>query len=359
MTDLFKDFTFPVKYEHFNAPIRNADDIRLLIVDARTNIVTHDYFNNLGQYLNDDDLLIFNDVGISPSRLTARTDQGQDLDLCFLMTDPEDPQQWELIVLAHDKAPVSGRFNAYEGKLSGELLGKTRDFDGGYWVERDKYDGYRGLARIDQSPGLVRRLLDSKGTYMHPWYANLNTLDRSRLNPAMTRKAGGVLLSEPSRRIDSGMLAAFEARGIEKQFVSLWMSFSWNQAEPNTDLEEYAMNEEEYEVSQETIDAVLRAKSQRRRVVSVGTSGARCLESLGDTAEARSGRTDLFIKPGFPLRYCDALLTNLHNSMGTHVIMASAFASTDLVMEACRQAVDRNYYFGIHGDSMLVLPPHH
>lgn len=359
MKDSFENYSFPVEYENFDAPVRDPRDIRLLIVDAKTNTVTHDFFSNLGRYLNDNDLLIFNDVGISPSRLIARSESGQELDLCFLMTDREDPQQWELIVLAHDTAPTSGRFSAYNGKLSGELMGKTRDFDGGYWVERDKFDGYRGLAHVDQSPELVRQLLDSDGTYMHPWYADLNALDRSRLNPTMTRKSGGVLLSEPSRRIGPEMLSAFEARGMESQFVSLWMSFSWNQATPDTDLDNYAMNEEEFEVSQETVDAVLRAKSEKRRVVSVGTSGARCLESLGSPPKACAGRTDLFIRPGFTLRYCDVLLTNLHNSMGTHVIMASAFANTELVMDACRQAVERDYYFGIHGDSMLVLPSDH
>ncbi len=235
------------------------------------------------------------------------------------------------------------------------MLGKSKAFDGSYWVEHHRYVGYRGWIEVEQSPAEIRALLEKEGHYMQPWYADLNGLVAEQRNPFLATRPGGILLSEPSRRITPDMLQGFEARGISKTFISLWMSFSWNQAQAGTDLKDYSMNEEEFEVLPEALDQVTTARSAKRRVISVGTSGVRALESLAHPPQPCRRRTDLFIQPGFDFRFCDGMLTNLHNSMGTHVIMASAFGGAELVIEACRQAVERGYYFGIHGDSMLVL----
>jgi S-adenosylmethionine:tRNA ribosyltransferase-isomerase len=351
MTSLFEDFCFPVEDNDFDTPPRRNEEVRLLVVDAENGSIAHDYFDNLGHYLRDDDLLVFNDVGISPSRLTATTQNGNRFDLCFLLNDPADDRQWEAIILADSRPPHSGLFTALDGKITGSLEGRISDFDGGYWIQRHKFKGYRGSIRVDQHPDSIRKLLDRYGKYMHPWYADINELPEESLNPEITNKKGAVLLSEPSRRMSSEMIETFRQRGIDECFISLWMSFSWNQATPETDLAAYKMNEEEFEVGQETIEKILRTEDRKQRVISVGTSGARALESLPNPPVPTKGRTDLFIHPGIELKYCDALLTNLHNSMGTHVIMASAFANTDIIMEACRQAVEKGYYFGIHGDS--------
>jgi S-adenosylmethionine:tRNA ribosyltransferase-isomerase len=193
---------------------------------------------------------------------------------------------------------------------------------------------------------------------MHPWYANLNELPEHVLNPATTTRLGSVLLSEPARRITTELLDGLRRRGMTTTTISLAMSFSWNQATADTVLADYSMNEEEFSVPESAVTAFTKALSAGHRVVSVGTSPARAMETLALPPCASTGRTDLFISPGFRFKYCHDLLTNLHNSMGTHVIMATAFGGREHVLRACEEAVERGYLFGINGDSMLVLGAH-
>jgi S-adenosylmethionine:tRNA ribosyltransferase-isomerase len=195
----------------------------------------------------------------------------------------------------------------------------------------------------------------SDGEYMQPWYADLSALAPSELNPQVSDIERGVLLSEPSRRFTSEMLDELRRKKVQSVFVSLAMSFSWNQSKPDMRLSDYKMNAEEFELPAESAEILRTALAERSRIISIGTSCVRVLESVSVPPSAVRSRTNLFISPGFEFRYCDALLTNLHNSMGTHVIMASAFGGRELVIEACRQAVKENYRFGIFGDSMLVF----
>ena len=193
---------------------------------------------------------------------------------------------------------------------------------------------------------------------MHPWYVDLNELPESTLNPITSSKPGSVLLSEPARRFTAEMLKDLRDRRIAFMYVSLALSFSWQEFKPDQRLTEYAMSPEEFAVSPEAIDLLTRSLKDNRRIISIGTSGIRVLESLPIPPAPAAGRTNLFVSPGFRFKYCDALLTNLHNPKGTHVIMACALGGRELVLEACRQAADRRYRFGIHGDSMLILGNH-
>jgi S-adenosylmethionine:tRNA-ribosyltransferase-isomerase (queuine synthetase) len=280
------------------------------------------------------------------------------VDICFLLKDGQDEHIWDVVVLSEQGFPQTGSFELANGSIRGEFLGKTLDFDGAYYIERNRYHGYRGLARIQASAENLRRVLQTSGKYMHPWYVDLNQLPESMLNPLTSSKLGSVLLSEPARRFTAEMLADLRDRQIAFMYVSLALSFSWQEFEPNQRLTHYTMSPEEYAVSQEAVDLLGRSLKEQRRIISIGTSGIRVLESLPYPPAAAAGRTSLFVSPGFRFKYCDGLLTNLHNPKGTHVIMACALGGRELVLEACRQAAERNYTFGINGDSMLILGDH-
>jgi S-adenosylmethionine:tRNA ribosyltransferase-isomerase len=359
MDDLrFQDFAFHVTPAHFQAEQRAIEEIRLIVVDAVAGTIHHDWMSNIGTYFTSNDTLVWNDIGISRSRLSGTASTGEGVDICFLLKDPQDDHIWDVVVLSEQAVPQTGIFKLADRPISGEFLGKTLDFDAPYYIKRDRYQGYRGRVRIQASAEELQQVLQTSGKYMHPWYVNLNELPESILNPITAPKSGSVLLSEPARRFTAEMLTELRGRQIAFMYVSLALSFSWQEFTPNQRLNNYAMSPEEYAVSQEAIDLLRRSLKEQRRIISIGTSGIRVLESLTLPPTPAAGRTNLFVSPGFRFKYCDGLLTNLHNPKGTHVIMACAVGGRELVLEACRQAADYGYRFGINGDSMLILGSH-
>jgi S-adenosylmethionine:tRNA ribosyltransferase-isomerase len=354
----FQDFAFDATPAHFQGEQRPIEEIRLIVVDAVTGTIQHDWMSNIGQYFTSNDTLVWNDVGISRSRLGGIVSTGATVDICFLLQDTQNEHIWDVVVLAEHDLPQSGAFELADGSICGEFLGKTLDFDAPYYLERDRYQGYRGRVRIQARAEELRHVLQASGMYMHSWYVNLNELPESILNPITAHKSGSVLLSEPARRFTAEMLADLRDRQVAFMSVSLALSFSWQEFTPNQRLTDYTMSAEEYAISQPAVDLLTRSLKEKRRIISIGTSGIRVLESLPVPPLPAAGRTNLFVSPGFQFKYCDGLLTNLHNPKDTHVIMACALGGRELVLEACRQAADRRYRFGINGDSMLILGNH-
>lgn len=352
----FRDFDFAVSEKQFERGPTESNHVRLLVVDARNESIHHDTFANLANCFGPDDVLIENAAGIGRSRLQGVAEGGQSIDICFLLDRIEN--QWECVVLGDAvDPPETGSFDLAGGRVKGRFLGKTQDFDGPYWIERNRYRGYRGIVEISLDSHALRRELDARGSYMHPWYTNLNDLPEESLNPPGVTQATAALLAEPARRMTKEIRTALTERGVERVIITLFMNFSWQQARADQRLVDYRMNPEKIAMTQDEVAKLRKALTAGKRVTSVGTSGIRVVESLPDLERGYSGETDCFIAPGFPFRHSHGLLTNLHNPMGTHVIMAAAFGGHALVMEAYRQAVERGYHFGIHGDSMLVFAP--
>lgn len=351
----FKDFGFDLPQELFvNDSIRPTSDIKLIVVNGITGEIIHDKMENVTNYFDNNDILVFNNSGITRSRLKATFGPKEEvLDICFLLQEGE--KLWEVVVLYEGDDPIGNDIKFTDCAMTGKILNKTGEFDGGYWVEHNRYKGYRALVEITEDIDFLRKELKQKGLYMHPWYADLNSMDESLLNPVTSNTLGSVLLSEPSRRITKEMVDVLKAKGCKFIHPQLNMSFSWKPVKAEQYLDEYEMNYEEYYISQEDCDVINEGVKNNRRIVSVGTSGVRILESLDTPAKEAKGRTNIFVKPGHEFKYADCLLTNLHNSMGTHVIMASAIANRELIIKACEIAVKTGYRFGIYGDSMLVI----
>ncbi|MDD2476764.1 MAG: S-adenosylmethionine:tRNA ribosyltransferase-isomerase [Dysgonamonadaceae bacterium] len=351
----FQDFAFDLPQELFvNEYYRRVEDIRLIVVNANDKTITEDCFINVDKYFDQNDTLVFNDMGIAPSRLNVKLSNGQEIIICFLMKSLKKSNQWECVILYEEDYPVGEAFSIRD-RITGTILQKTLDFDGGYWVEKDRYKGFRGLVEISCDTTTLMNELNQNGDLIYPWYANLDQLPKKILNPITSEKTGGILVSEPARRFTPEILNKLSAKQVDIMKPSLKMSFSWRLFQPEQKLSEYKMNAEEFEVEQKDINILQKSIKENKRIISIGTSGVRMLESLNYPLKPTSGRTDILIKPGHKFKFVDGLLTNLHNSMGTHVIMGAAIGGIDLVLEACRLAVKNGYGFGIHGDSMLIL----
>ncbi len=351
----FGDFNYRVAPEQFAGRDReSSEDIKLVVVNAITGEVRLDRYVNIGTYFNTGDTLIWNNTGVSPSRLDGCDDNGVLVSICFLMTeDDAGPTVWDAIVLAEGEAPTEGTFKL-DGNVVGDFLGKRQDFDAQNWIKKDKYSGYRGLVRLHADEAFLRDALNRHGKYMHPAYSEWE-MDPVTLNPLRTDRLGGVLVSEPARRFTKEMLSSFTARGINSVDVSLRMAFAYHPQVPATSLDDYALNPEEYEISTETAAQLRQTLSGSGRVFSIGTSTVRVLETLQCPTRASRGRSNIFIRPDTDIRHVDCLLTGLHNPMSTHVMMATAFGGRELVLKACQCAADEGYRFGVHGDVMLIL----
>jgi S-adenosylmethionine:tRNA ribosyltransferase-isomerase len=352
----FRDFDFKVADRQFARGPTAPEDVRLVVVDARDGSIAHDTFPNLASYFGSDDLLLENSAGIGRSRLQGVADNGVRIDVCFLLDRSENC--WECVMLGDGvQAPEAGAFELAGGAVKGRIIERTQDFDGPYWIEKNRYHGYRGLVEISVGPKTLRAELDARGSYMHPWYTNLNDLPEETLNPAGITSATAALLAEPARRMNGEIRNALHARGVDRAVITLFMSFSWQQSRPDQRLADYQMNPEEIAMAEDEVAKLRSALAAGKRVTGIGTSGIRVVESLPSLERGYSGLTDCFVAPGFRFRHSHGLLTNLHNPMGTHVIMAAAIGGHDLVMKAYRECVELGYHFGIHGDSMLVFAP--
>jgi S-adenosylmethionine:tRNA-ribosyltransferase-isomerase (queuine synthetase) len=169
----FQDFAFDATPAHFQGEQRAIEEIRLIVVDAVSGTIHHDWMSNIGTYFSSNDTLVWNDVGISRSRLQGTASIGESVDICFLLKDTHDDHVWDVVVLAEQGLPQQGTFALADGSICGEFLGKTLDFDGPYYIERGRYQGYRGRVRIQASAEELRHVLETSGKYMHPWYVNL------------------------------------------------------------------------------------------------------------------------------------------------------------------------------------------
>ncbi len=352
----FRDFNFTVDQSRFERQQTPLAEIRLMVVDVESGSITHDFFKNLPSYFSSKDVLVSNRCGIAPSRLKGVSSSGVCVDICFLLQTDKNSFSWEVVVLFEDSKDVieNGTFSLADGLITGSLQRKTQDFDASYWVEKNRYSGYRGIVELDQSPIELREILDRTGMLMTPWYTDLNVLLPEDINPfGVTEPSPHI--SEPARRISQKMFTEFEANGTKLLHISLAVSFSWKPTKPDIRLTDYEMNPEEFSVSPKVIEELESLLKNGKRVTSIGTSGVRALESLGTPPKPVRACTDLFISPGFNFRYVDSLVTHFHNPMGTHIVMAAAFSGLDLIMHAYQIALQEGYYFGIHGDAMLII----
>nr|VFJ96762.1 MAG: S-adenosylmethionine:tRNA ribosyltransferase-isomerase [Candidatus Kentron sp. H]VFJ97835.1 MAG: S-adenosylmethionine:tRNA ribosyltransferase-isomerase [Candidatus Kentron sp. H]VFK03270.1 MAG: S-adenosylmethionine:tRNA ribosyltransferase-isomerase [Candidatus Kentron sp. H] len=355
MSLTFGDFAYDAPNESFaNDFGRPLSEIKLLVVDQNGEIHIGPFMEII-DFFQKGDHLVWNDVGISESRLSGITEpDGVGIDISFQI--PQDDFVWEVVIFSDTgMPPESGEFSLLSGTIKGEFLGKDEEFDGGYWIKRNTYQAYRGKVKIDHDEPALRALLEQSGKYMHPWYNDLNSYSPEQLNPVITEKTGAALLSEPSRRFSQPMIDELTNKGVEHVKVSLYMNFSWNVPQADVRLSDYHMNEERIVVGESAVESLQRAMDKKNQIISIGTSGVRALESIDKPLHPFDGKTDIFISPEHEMKYCDALLTNLHNTMDTHLIMAAAFCRQERIMAAYDRAVKEKMRFGIFGDSMLVF----
>ena len=323
-------------------PSEQRSDCRLLCVDGASGELAHRRFPDLLELLEPGDLLVFNDTRVIPARLHGHKASGGKVEM--LLERPLDAHRG-LAHLRSSKSPKPGTELIFEGGIHAVVEGRR--------------DALFELRFLGETP--LIQLLEAHGHMPLPPYIDREdeSTDRERYQTVYARRAGAVAAPTAGLHFDEPLLEALAAKGVERAFVTLHVGAGTFQPVRVDDIREHVMHSEWLEVNEEVCAKVRAAQAAGRRVIAVGTTSVRCLESAclksgsGEIAPYR-GETDIFIYPGYQWRCVDALITNFHLPESTLLMLVSSFAGYDTTLAAYAEAVAQRYAFFSYGDAMFL-----
>ncbi|MHB0776755.1 tRNA preQ1(34) S-adenosylmethionine ribosyltransferase-isomerase QueA [Halomonas sp. WWR20] len=320
-------------------PSEQRSDCRLLCLDGGSGVIEHRRFPDLLERLTPGDLVVFNDTRVIPARLHGCKASGGRVEM--LLERPLDAHRG-LAHLRSSKSPKPGTELIFEGEVRAIVEGRR--------------DALFELRFLGDTP--LIELLERHGHMPLPPYIEREDelADRERYQTVYARHDGAVAAPTAGLHFDEPLMAAMRERGIETAFVTLHVGAGTFQPVRVDDIQNHQMHREWIEVSDSVCEQVRAAKARGNRVVAVGTTSVRCLETASQSGEIAPyrGDTDIFIYPGYEWRCVDALVTNFHLPESTLLMLVCAFAGYAPVMQAYREAVEQRYAFFSYGDAMLL-----
>lgn len=351
--DLF-DFDLPEELIA-QTPLANRTASRLLTLNKRTGEVGHHQFEDLLQLVEAGDLLVLNDTRVIPARLFGfKRDTGAKAELLLLKSLGDD--RWEALVKPgkklHTGAVIDfGETEEDSAQIRNPLLTAI--------VEEEKDMGGR-IVRFEYS-GIFNELLDRLGQMPLPPYIKETLPERERYQTVYAKHEGSAAAPTAGLHFTEGFLDKLKGKGVSLAFVTLHVGLGTFRPVSADTIEEHEMHAEFYILPQETADAIRETHARGGRVIAVGTTSARTLETVAKICEdngtelaAAQGWTSIFIYPGYTFRLVDAMLTNFHLPKSTLIMMISALAGREQVLAAYREAVERRYRFFSFGDAMFI-----
>lgn len=334
------DFHFELPAELIaQRPADSRGDSRLLLLDGASGAISDRQFSHLPELLQPGDLLIFNDTRVIPARLYGTKESGGKVEVLVERILEENR------VVAHlraSKSPKAGSWLVLENDIDVKVVGR--------------HDALFEL----QFPGPVLELLERYGRMPLPPYIEREAAesDSERYQTVYANRPGAVAAPTAGLHFDEAMLQRIEELGVEKAWVTLHVGAGTFQPVRADDIRDHVMHSEYLEVPPETVEAVRRTRARGGRVIAVGTTVVRSLESAARPGELEpfQGETDIFIYPGYRFRVVDALITNFHLPESTLLMLVSAFAGYEETRAAYRHAVAQRYRFFSYGDAMFILP---
>ncbi len=333
---------------------------RMMVIDRATGATQDDLFSNIGQHLRRGDLLVLNDSRVIPARLYARRTLRREREkptgrIEVMLTEPEGENRWRALVRPGRKVAIGERlvFPA----PSGEILLEAEVLDRGQFGER-----LLEFASVNDSiAGGFYAVLDRIGHMPLPPYIHRDdaAADRERYQTVFAQERGSVAAPTAGLHFTPEILAQLPSKGIEITRITLHVGLG-TFAPPRVErVDEVHLHRERYTIGAAAADAVNRAVAEGRRIVAVGTTTVRTLESLAQKfkpgrLQAYSGATEIFISPGFEFRLVSALLTNFHLPQSSLLMLVSAFAGREKVLAAYKHAVHEKYRFFSYGDCMFI-----
>lgn len=338
-----KDFDYELPQELIaQDPLEDRSGSRLMVLDRQTGAITHKIFKDILDYLAPGDCLVINNTKVIPARLFG-VRVGTEAKIELLLLRRQEGDVWETLVKPGKKCRIGTQISFGDGLLTGEIIDVVED---GNRLIRFCYEG------------IFEEILDRLGQMPLPPYITHQLQDKNRYQTVYARFDGSAAAPTAGLHFTPELLDAIRAKGVTVAEVTLHVGLGTFRPVKADTVEEHHMHSEFYRIEQSEADKINAAKAAGGRVIAVGTTSTRTLESaaLADgTIPAKSGWTDIFIYPGYTFRVVDALITNFHLPQSTLVMLVSALAGREHVLQAYAEAVKERYRFFSFGDAMLIL----
>ena len=336
------DFTYNLPKELIaQHPTEKRDMSRLLVLDSKTGSIEHRHFHDILEYISKGDCLVLNDTRVIPARLLGqRADTGGKMEFVLLKRLRED--DWEVLVKPGRRALPGRKFTFGNGQLEAEIIGIVDD---GNRVARFKYEG------------VFEEVLDEVGIVPLPPYITEKPTDVERYQTVYSKNRGSSAAPTAGLHFTDELLKTIEFKGISIAKVTLHVGLGTFRPVKAENITDHIMHSEYYEINEENAEIINKAKMNGGRIISVGTTSTRVVESVANDNGyilASTGETDIFIFPGYKFKTIDALITNFHLPESTLLMLVSALAGRDSILNAYNEAVNEKYRFFSFGDAMLI-----
>ncbi len=337
-----QDFYFELPEELIaQDPLEDRSASRLLVLDKETGEVSHHSFREIADYLEPGDCLVLNDTKVIPARLIgAKEDTGGKIEVLLLKR--REGNVWETLVKPGRKARPGARIRFGEGLLTGEILDIAEE-------------GNR-LIRFEHE-GIFEEILDRLGQMPLPPYITHQLEDKNRYQTVYAKHTGSAAAPTAGLHFTPELLEQIEKKGVDIAKVTLHVGLGTFRPVKADDILEHHMHWEFYLIEEEAAEKINRAKRSGGRIICVGTTSCRTVESAADEngrLKACSGWTDIFIYPGYQFRVLDSLITNFHLPESTLIMLVSALAGRERTLAAYEEAIRERYRFFSFGDAMFV-----
>ena len=323
-------------------PVEPRNSSRLMKINRETGEIVHTHFYNLCEYLKKGDLLVLNDSRVLPARLYGeKTGTGSFIE--FLLLEQKGDKLWEIICRPGKKAKVGTRFTFGNGLLTAEVV-EVKD------------DGNRVVKF--ECEGNFYAVLDEIGQMPLPPYITKKLEDKERYQTVYSKELGSAAAPTAGLHFTVEQLQQIKDMGVDIAYVTLHVGLGTFRPVKEDDILDHKMHSEHYHLSQETADKINNTRANGGRVIAVGTTSCRTLESMqleNGLVKPGDGYTDIFIYPGYKFKLLDGLITNFHLPESTLIMLVSAFLGYEKTMNAYKIAVEEKYRFFSFGDAMAIL----
>ena len=323
-------------------PVEPRNSSRLMKINRETGEIVHTHFYNLCKYLKKGDLLVLNDSRVLPARLYGEK-AGTGSFIEFLLLEQKGDKLWEIICRPGKKAKVGTRFTFGNGLLTAE-------------VAEVKDDGNRVVKF--ECEGNFYAVLDEIGQMPLPPYITKKLEDKERYQTVYSKELGSAAAPTAGLHFTVEQLQQIKDMGVDIAYVTLHVGLGTFRPVKEDDILDHKMHSEHYHLSQETADKINNTRANGGRVIAVGTTSCRTLESMqleNGLVKPGDGYTDIFIYPGYKFKLLDGLITNFHLPESTLIMLVSAFLGYEKTMNAYKIAVEEKYRFFSFGDAMAIL----
>ncbi len=322
-------------------PLLKRDSSRLMVIDKNTGEFEHKIFSDIIDYLNPEDCLVVNNTKVIPARLFGVKHETEAL-IEILLLERKSDNLWECLVKPGKKARVGTKLSFGDGLLEGEIVDVLED---GNRLIEFKYDG------------IFEEILDSLGQMPLPPYITHKLEDKTRYQTVYAKYDGSAAAPTAGLHFTNELLDDIRAKGVDIASVTLHVGLGTFRPVKEDNILDHHMHSEYYNVDEENASLINVAKKRGGRIISVGTTSTRTLESVADEEgfiKASKGYTDIFIYPGYKFKCVDALITNFHLPESTLLMLVSAFSDRERMLKCYEEAVREKYRFFSFGDAMFI-----